>query len=191
MTTTVPYAELYDEIRRHGYHEEEDATSHLAPYVAWLKQKTDYRSVLDIGCSAGGSLTLLTDENRQAYGVDVSQIAVSKAVLRDLQVTRASATNLPFEDNAFDLVVSADVFEHLHEDDAPRAAAEAIRVARRFIFMKIAEHEDVTQRWKDLAGHPLHLTTRPIEWWMQHFEHAGEFIRYERSIFCLKLRDNS
>ncbi|MCA9178827.1 MAG: class I SAM-dependent methyltransferase [Planctomycetales bacterium] len=184
-----PYQELYDKLRRHGYHDAEDASSHLAPYIGWLKSRLQYGSVLDIGCSSGGSLPLLGSEGVATVGVDVSMEAVAKASNLGRDVRHASATALPFEDASFDLVVSADVFEHLHEDDAQAAAHEAVRVARRHIFMKIASQEDVTQRWKDLAGHPLHLTTKPIEWWMKFFSPFGKFIRHEQHVFCLEKTD--
>lgn len=187
MTDSFPYRELYDRLRRGGYHESEDTTSHLAPYVPWLKERLGYKSVLDIGCSTGGSLPLLSAEGQEAWGVDVSSVAVANAQKLGRNVVEASATALPFPDNRFDLVVSADVFEHLHEDDAAVAASEAMRVAKSYVFMKIASREDVTQEWKDLAGHPLHLTTRPLDWWLQHFAGAGRFIRREEHVFCLEL----
>ncbi len=187
MKDSFAYQQLYDNLRAEGYHESEDHTSHLAPYIRWLQDKLNSQSVLDIGCSAGGSLSLLESGNRTAIGVDVSQLAVYKVQLLGRSVQLASATSLPFPDNSFELVVSADVFEHLHPDDAQQAVNEAIRVASKYIFMKIAEHEDVGKKWKEIAGHPLHLTTKPIRWWMDMFAHAGKFIRYEQYILCFAL----
>ena len=146
MADSFPYQELYDRLRESGYHEAEDASTHLAPYIAWLKERLQYTSVLDIGCSSGGSLPLLAGAGVRAVGVDVSARAVEKAAKLGRDVRRATATALPFNDGEFDLVVSADVFEHLHEDDAEAAASEAVRVARRHVFLKIASREDVTQR---------------------------------------------
>ncbi len=183
------YQALYDRLRASGYHEEEDGSSHLATYIPWLKERLNYESVLDIGCSAGGSLPLLGSDGETAYGVDVSAVAVTKGRRLGRNVFQASATALPFSDNEFDLVVSADVFEHLHPDDAEKAASEAIRVARRFVFMKIAHHEDATVKWKELAGHPLHLTTEPLSWWLQFFRPAGEIIWHAQFAFCLRLPD--
>lgn len=93
----------------------------------------------------------------------------------------------PVELGLFDLVVSTDVFEHLHEADAEAAAREATRVARSYVFMKIATREDATEKWKEIAGHPLHLTTQPLTWWKKFFADAGRFIRSEEFVFCLEL----
>lgn len=47
-------------------------------------------------------------------------------------------TNLPYEDNSFDLVFSADVLEHIHPEEADIVISELIRVSRRHIFMSIS-----------------------------------------------------
>lgn len=185
-SSSLEYGQLYDRLREHGYHEAEDNTSHLEQHLPWIDQHLDVGSALDIGCSTGMSLSLLEDIGIEAKGVEVSPNAVARARELGRSVFEASATSLPFPDEAFDLVCSADVFEHLHPDDVEQACREAIRVAKRFVFMKIAEKEDATVKWKDLAGHPLHLTTHPIEWWKTFFRPYGEFIRSEPELFCLR-----
>lgn len=187
MNDAFGYRELYDRLREAGYHDREDKTSHLVPYIPWLKEKTAYQSVLDIGCGAGGSFERLGAEGQEVWGIDVSRVAVAKGQSLGRNVVEASATELPFSDRQFELVASADVMEHLHQDDVPRAAQEIIRVASRYIFMKIATKEDVGQPWKTIAGHPLHLTIQPLDWWKSHFAAAGSFIRSEEYAFCLEL----
>lgn len=39
---------------------------------------------------------------------------------------------------SFDLVFSADVLEHVHEDEAERVVAELVRVSRRHLFLSIS-----------------------------------------------------
>jgi len=119
----------------------------------------------------------------------VSSVAVDEARSLGRNVVHGCATKLPFADNSFDLVCSADVFEHLRPEDAGKACSEACRVAKRFVFLKIAEREDVSEKWKELAGHPLHLTTRPIEWWKQFCQPYGDVIRMERELICLKVKN--
>lgn len=181
------YDDLYDKLRIHGYHREDDETSHLAQHIPWLTEHLDFKSVLDIGCSTGKSLELFDQRGIEATGVEVSEIAVDHAQSLERNVVLGSAVDLPFADNSFDLVCSADVFEHLRPEDAGQACREACRVARRFVFLKIAEQEDVTQKWKDIAGHPLHLTSEPIQWWKQWCQPFGDIIRMEPELICLKL----
>jgi ubiquinone/menaquinone biosynthesis C-methylase UbiE len=47
-------------------------------------------------------------------------------------------TNLPYEDNSFDLVFSSDVLEHIHPEEADIVISELIRVSRRHVFMSIS-----------------------------------------------------
>lgn len=47
-------------------------------------------------------------------------------------------TNLPYANNTFDLVFSADVLEHIHEDEADAVVRELVRVSRRHLFLSIS-----------------------------------------------------
>jgi len=180
---------LYNKLRRHNYHQEEDNTSHLAKHIPWIKQNLDVETVLDIGCSTGKSLDLFADRGMTATGVEVSSVAVSAAQRLGRNVVYGCATELPFADRSFDLVCSADVFEHLHPNDAEKACQEACRVAKKYVFLKIAEKEDITEKWKTIAGHPLHLTAQPIEWWKQRCSPFGRILRLERELICVKKLD--
>ncbi len=185
---TVDYAGLYDSLRNHGYHEDEDHTSHIAEHIDWIIKTLNPASVLDIGCSAGASVELFQQRGIDACGIDISQIAIEKGKRHGRKnLYCGCATQLPFEDGEFDAVVSADVFEHLAPEDGPKACAEACRVARRFVFLKIAEREDATRQWKEIAGHPLHLTTQSIEWWKNHLMPFGRVKRLEPELICIEI----
>ena len=185
----IHYGDLYNKLREHNYHQEEDDTSHLAKHIPWIKQNLDVETVLDVGCSAGKSLELFAERGMMAIGVEVSSVAVSAAQRLGRNVVQGCATELPFADSLFDLVCSADVFEHLHPSDAEKACHEACRVAIKYVFLKIAEKEDITEKWQTIAGHPLHLTTHPIEWWKQKFSTFGRIMRLERELICVKKLD--
>lgn len=159
----------------------------MANHIPWIVENLNIQSVLDIGCSTGRSVELFGEHDLAATGVEVSSIAVKKAHSLGRNVVHGSATRLPFSDDQFDLVCSADVFEHLHPDDAEVACKEACRVAKHYVFLKIAEREDATEKWKTIAGHPLHLTTQPIDWWKQWCEPYGNVIRLERELICIEV----
>jgi len=57
-------------------------------------------------------------------------------------------TNLPYANNTFDLVFSADVLEHIHEDEAEAVVAELVRVSRRHLvlFISLRPHTRVRTR---------------------------------------------
>ncbi len=188
---SIDYQSLYDQLRQRGYQADRDDTSHIRPYASWIKRHLTYCSVLDIGCGSGGSFRLLGGKHQTVSGVDVSHLAVQKGTALGRNVVQASVTDLPFTDNCFDLVVSSDVFEHLHQSDVDTAVHEAVRVSNQFVFMKIATRVDAIKKWKRLAGHPLHLTINPIQWWIQRFERWGEVFWQDDHAFALKKKQDS
>ncbi|HEY1539199.1 MAG TPA: class I SAM-dependent methyltransferase [Solirubrobacteraceae bacterium] len=72
-------------------------------------------SVLDLGCASGGLLALLRPRAGLTAGLELSETAAAAAAkVADLVVQGAlEDPELPFEAGAFDLVVLADVLEHL------------------------------------------------------------------------------
>jgi len=83
-------------------------------------------SVLDLGCASGGLLALLRTRAGLLAGLELSQTAAKAAAeVGDLVVQGALEDPvLPFEDGSFDLVVLADVLEHLA--DPPAALRRAV-----------------------------------------------------------------
>jgi SAM-dependent methyltransferase len=72
--------------------------------------------LLDIGCGTGGNMDHLKRYG-QMHGVDLSPIALDLSRQRGHErVMFASANELPFADESFDLVTALDVVEHLDDD---------------------------------------------------------------------------
>ena len=100
------------------------------------------RSILDVGCG-DGALT-----NRLADDWDVTGVDMSAAALEHVQTAavQASATELPFPDASFDLVLSTEMLEHLVLDDYRRAISEMGRVTRRYLLLTVPYREDLRVR---------------------------------------------
>src|SRR2546423_4989559 len=113
-------------------------------------------SLLDAGCGSGGMLAVLREKYPQAEltGIDESEHAI--AICRDrntgARLLQAGVHELPFPADAFDIVLSLDVWVNSGVDDA-LAAHETHRVLRRggklilnlaaFDFLKGAHDEAV------------------------------------------------
>lgn len=82
------------------------------------------RSVLDCACGEGYGSALLAGRAATVSGVDISARAVAHARKRygagrdNLEFIEADCANLPFEDDAFDVVVSFETLEHIERQSA-------------------------------------------------------------------------
>jgi ubiquinone/menaquinone biosynthesis C-methylase UbiE len=97
--------------------------------------------VLDLGCGIGNILIALaerTDFIHPAAGVDVSPDLIriggreiARAGLQDrIRLQVAPATRLPFEDGAFDVVLTSHVLKHLDDEALLASFREVARVLR-------------------------------------------------------------
>lgn len=116
------------------------------------------QTVLDVGCGHGFLVKKLTELGIYAKGLDFSKYAGSEIPYRFVQ---SSATNIPFENNTFDVVVSSDFFEHLPEEDIDQVYSEMKRVGGQIIAL-IAFKPDKVRKNEEID---THLTVKPREWW--------------------------
>jgi len=93
--------------------------------------------VVDLGCGWGTFGFALADRVTEVVGVDFSErsIAICDRLLAEsphpnLRFVRADAGDTGLQGGAYDLVLAADLFEHLYPEDSRRVAAEAYRLLR-------------------------------------------------------------
>lgn len=92
-----------------------------------LEERAGLRT-LDIGCGTGATMDHLKRYG-QPHGIDLSELPLSFSRKRGHErVLRASATELPFDSESFDLITALDVVEHLDED--VKGLAEISRVLK-------------------------------------------------------------
>ena len=120
--------------------------------------------VLDIGCGTGALLVELVNTGAQVVGIDTFEEAagidceITKARLREQQVAaavlHATAANLPFASESFDLAVNIGMLEHIPPDVRPAILREMFRVIRPggFLFL-IAGPTRLTPFDQHIPGH--------------------------------------
>jgi len=103
------FARIYENKRGKGYHKmiDELEISILSKYI----HPTD--KVLEVGCGTGLILKEIDKKVSHVVGIDLSSKMLEKAKERGLEVYQAEASDMPFDDNTFDLVYSYKVLAHV------------------------------------------------------------------------------
>jgi protein-L-isoaspartate(D-aspartate) O-methyltransferase len=132
--------------------------------------------ILDVGCGKGFLLYEFTQVLPEARvsGIDISEYAIENAkpeVRPFLQVGHAS--RLPFDDGAFDLVVSINTLHNLYNYELWLALREIERVGESARYITVEsyrnEREKVNLLYWQLTCRALHS----VEEWRWLFEQAG------------------
>ena len=97
------------------------------PFIDQFMERIPKKSkILDIGCGNGRNMLY---EGYEFSGVDISNEFVKICVSRGLNVKKGTMTDLPFEDNTFNVILSIASFHHLNnENDRNKALQEMKRI---------------------------------------------------------------
>jgi ubiquinone/menaquinone biosynthesis C-methylase UbiE len=105
------------------------------------------QKILDIGCGTGTLALMIKAQHPETVvvGIDgdpkILEFARSKAKNEDLDfnLSRAYSTNLPFENDTFDLATNTMMLHHLSDRDKVKTLQEAHRVLKRNGEINIAD----------------------------------------------------
>jgi len=143
--------------------------------------------ILDIGC---GKAFLLYDflkviPDAEIHGIDISPYAIanSKEEIRDrLQV--GSATQLPWPDDYFDLVISITTLHNLHAYDLDPALREMERVGKQNKYLCVESYRNEQEKanllyWQVTCE--AFNTPQEWQWWFKQTGYSGDhsFIYFE------------
>ena len=78
----------------------------------------------------------------------------------------ASAADLPFCDNSFEMITSFDCMEHIAEEEIEEVINELYRVSSRHVFLQI----DLADHGTKIDGETLHVTLKERDWWNEMIE---------------------
>lgn len=125
------------------------------------KFDNEINNVLEIGCGNGGKLRDLCDYfNACGSGIDPSAAAIKNGnkLHKDLTLSLGIASDLPYNNNCFDLVYFGFCLYLLDRNDVLKAVAECDRVLKTGGFLAILDF-DPTQRGKNPYLHKPGLFT--------------------------------
>jgi SAM-dependent methyltransferase len=123
------------------------------------------KSVLDAGCAMGMLVEALHARGVDAWGIDMSEHAISKVSPEVAERCRVGSIADPL-DGRFDLVTCIEVLEHMPSDDAYVALKNLSHAGDRILFSSSPTD----------YGEPTHVNVRPPEWWSAQFADLG-FLR--------------
>jgi SAM-dependent methyltransferase len=110
---------------------------------------------LDVGCGTGVLAARLARSGYQMTGIDPSEGMLE--ILRErapaVQAVRASGTDLPVDDDSFDLVLSVATMHHIADPDDVRVTlAEMVRVAKPLGRILVWDHNPRNPYWGRLMA---------------------------------------
>jgi|TARA_B100002003_G_C14051789_1_gene506497 protein-L-isoaspartate(D-aspartate) O-methyltransferase len=147
----------------------------------------DNPKILDVGCGKGFLLFdfLKARPDAQIYGIDISGYAIknAKEEIRDrLQI--GNATDLPWPDDYFDLVISLNTFHNLYNYELADALREFERVGKEHKYLCVESYRNESEKvnllyWQVTCE--AFCTPKEWEWWFEYAEYSGDhsFIYFE------------
>jgi SAM-dependent methyltransferase len=126
-------------------------------------------SALDAGCAMGFLVEALHERGVDAWGVDISEYAISKAheSVRDRCSVASLTEPLP---RRYDLITCIEVIEHVPPEETDKVVANLCEATDRLLFSSTPGD----------YGEPTHLNVRPPESWAAALAREGFFRDLDR-----------
>jgi ubiquinone/menaquinone biosynthesis C-methylase UbiE len=139
---------------------------HLHRY-ALAQEYVKGKVILDIASGEGYGTYLLSQVAKMAYGVDISEEAVIHAQKKyknnnNIEYQLGSVTNIPFEDNKFDAVVSFETIEHLAEQELMLSEIKRVLKDDGILILSSPDREIYASRAGNNIYHIKELTLKEL-----------------------------
>lgn len=104
----------------------------LEELEALLKTYPAGSKILDIGCGTAHLTNWIREKGYNVYGLEPSQqmYAHAKSNFPDIDISQGISSDLPYEDNFFDLIVSFEVMRYLDRKENEETYKEMFRVLK-------------------------------------------------------------
>ena len=136
-----------------------------------LKNKT----ILDFGCAKGFLVKAFRELGHTAFGIDVSQYAISespveiKSYVRCIDLTRDA---LPLEWMPIDYIVAKDVLEHLDKEELFKQLSKLRSLSNR-ILVVVPLGDGKNYYIAEYEQDPSHFIKEDLDWWEKTLKDHG------------------
>jgi hypothetical protein len=120
--------------------------------------------ILDAGGRNGNLSSFLPDE--EIHIIDIRSGSESNYVIGDV-------TKAPYKDNAFDITVSSDVYEHVPAGGRLKFVSELLRVSKNFVIIGAPfDSNDVRDAEIKTCCYFKKITGEPHPWLLEHIDNG-------------------
>jgi len=189
--STNAYQSVYDDSWMQGGYPPQSCWG--CRFAVDVVSKISFHTVLDAGTGNGALVRLMRKHGKNAYGIELSQAVIEHEcpdLLSQKLVEPGILTNLPYVDNSFDLVFSADALEHIDPSEADTVVRELVRVTRRHIFLSISLKGHTKASATNSSEASRHTMLRSREWWHDMFRKHGAIVN-EALLWAFQEKDLS
>lgn len=171
--------DFFDGDRKNGYGGFSYNPRFWQPVISTFKSHFDLTaqsSLLDVGCAKGFMLHDLAEAipGITVKGIDISSYAIENAIEDiKLHVKAAHATELPFPDRSFDVVISINTIHNLERVQCGRALQEIERVSRGKSFITVDAYRNEEEKEMMYAWNLTAKTIMHVDEWKVFFKEVG------------------
>jgi len=161
FSTDVYSASYFEDIERL----EKDSVDVIAK---WVSENLQPKTIIDVGCGPGHMMEAFHNRKIDVFGVDISKHALNKVREKNLKAKKVDLTkpNITLPGVPYDLAISCEVAEHLHEKYA-NTFVKRMCEASNTIYITAAEPD------KNMGPGMMHFNEQPNEYWIKLFEEEG------------------
>lgn len=158
----------YDSYEGSGYRRDGELMALAHHFADGVVRALNPSSVLDVGCALGFVVEALRARGVEAFGVDVSEYAISQVAEEVAEFCSVGSLLEPLG-RRVDLVMCIEVIEHLPAEDASDAVASLCAASDRILLSSTPDDFE----------EPSHLNVQPTEYWSALFAQQGFFRRID------------
>ena len=136
----------------------------------------DKFSILDVGCGKGFMMYefLKLNPKLETKGIDISNYAKKNAheKVKDL-IEVGNATDLPYENNKFDLIISINTIHNLDLENLKKSLFEINRVSKKNAFLTVDAWRNENEKERMLAWNLTAKTYMHVDEWKKLFKECN------------------